>query len=156
MALEIADIGQDFRSSLAGMDPSAPRAASEVWRAFLEHASKPVRFDSPVDPDNDVIGFDVARPPDPSDRRLVKLQRRIGVETPELEYLGTIAAICYLEVPAAGAASPLPEAASIWGHGASAGAVEVQKFRSRVEESLAFRALMDDGVEKLVVSVSDL
>jgi hypothetical protein len=156
MAIEIADVGRDLRRGLEVVNASAPRAASEVWSAFLEHASKPVRFDAPPHPDNDVLAFEVERSRDAPGRMLVRLERRVGVETRELEYLGTIVAACYLEVLANDAASALPDTVSITGHGASAGLAQVQQFRCHVEDSSAFLALMGDGVARLVVSVSDL
>ena len=115
-----------------------------------------VRFDAPMHPDNDIIAFEVARPLRVPDRMLVQLERRVGVETTDLEYLGTIVAICYLEMPRSGAASTLPDTLSITGYGGSSGSAAVQQFRSEVEASDAFRALMGGGTQNLVVSVSDL
>ena len=46
----------------------------------------------------DVLAFDVQRPHNTQDHVIVKLQRRLGVESADLEYLGTIIAACYLLV----------------------------------------------------------
>lgn len=51
MALTVGEIEDDLRGAVAGIDPSTPGAAREVWRAFLEHAAKPIIQDSPPHPD---------------------------------------------------------------------------------------------------------
>jgi hypothetical protein len=156
----VAGIEEDLRRSVGSVELSAPDAAVQTWRRFLEHAAKPIALDSPPHPDNDVVAFEVVQSRD-AERRMVHFERRIGVETADLEYLGTIVAACYLTVDAGDAWAEVPATVSIWGHGASApvgpdDAPALEGFRRNVEASPAFAALSAGGVRDLVISVSDL
>jgi hypothetical protein len=143
---------------VAGIDPAASNAALEVWRAFLEHASKPIVQDSPPHPDNDVLVFEVERPRGALGQRIARLARRVGVETAELEYLGTVVAACWLTLKADDDAwATLPDIVSIGGHGATAEpdeGLDLAAFRKEVEASPAFAALVGAELSDLVVSVS--
>jgi hypothetical protein len=157
--LAIPDIEKDLCRAVAGVELSAPDAALRIWRGFLEHAGKPIAFDAPPHPDNDVVAFLVERPYNAQDKRIVQFERRIGVETAELEYLGTIVAAYYLTIEADEAWKRLPADFSIGGHGASVPAEEptdapdLDGFRRAVEASDAFAALTTARVRDLVVSV---
>jgi hypothetical protein len=94
MTIAIADIEEDLRRSLAGVDIAAPNAAAATWRGFLEHAGRPVALEAPPHPDNDVLGFEVERPRNAPCKRIVRLERQIGIESADLEYLGTVVAAC--------------------------------------------------------------
>lgn len=160
--LAVADLEDDLRRSVVEVDLSAPDAALRVWRGFLEHAGRPIAFDARPHPDNDIVSFEVERPNDAEDKRLVRFARRVGVETAELEYLGTIVAACYLTVEAGGAWAQLPASVTIDGHGASAPPEEpttepdLDGFRQAVEASDALAASISARVSELVVSASRL
>jgi hypothetical protein len=158
MALTVGDIEDDLRGAVAGIDPSAPGAVREVWRAFLAHAAKPIAQDSPPHPDNDVLLFEVERPRDDSGQRIARLERRVGVETAELEYLGTVVAACWLEVKADDDAwQTVPDILSIGGHGATAPpdeGLDLAAFRREVEASPAFAALTAAKLSGILISVS--
>jgi hypothetical protein len=160
MALKVSDIEDDLRRGVARIDVGAPNAAADTWRAFLEHASKPIVGDSPPHPDNDVLMFEVERPRDAPGQRIAHLERRVGVETAELEYLGTLVAACWLTVKAEDNAwATLPDIVSIRGHGATAPpdeGLDLVAFRSEVEASSAFAALTSAELSDIVVSVSQL
>jgi hypothetical protein len=159
MMLNITDIETDLRRCVAHVDLSAPDAALQVWHGFLEHAANPIALESP-DPVNDVVSFVAERPLNADDRRIVQFQRRVGLETAELGYIGTIVAACYLTVPTGDAWARLPAIVSIGGHGASPPAdapteePDLDGFRRAVEASDAFAALTAGHVRDLVVSVS--
>jgi hypothetical protein len=157
----VTEIEDDLRRSVGSIDLSAPDAAVYVWRGFLEHAAKPIALESPPHPDNDVVAFEVEQPRGAAQRRIVHFERRIGIETADLEYLGTIVAACYLTVEAGDPWAKVPATVSIRGHGPSApvdeaGAMDVDGFRQAVEASDAFAALSAGPVRDLVISVSDL
>jgi hypothetical protein len=153
LPLEQAAIERDLRRSLAGVELSEPDAAVRIWHGFLEHASRPVAFAGPPDPDNDVVAFEVERQHDGEDRVLVKLQRRLGVESPDLEYLGTIVAACYLLVSGGSAWQGIATPVAIWVHGTLTGEPRgLDSFRRQVESSEAFGALAASRVSELVAS----
>jgi hypothetical protein len=155
LPLEEAAIEQDLRRSLAGIEVSEPDAAVRIWHGFLEHARRPIAFASPPHPDNDVLAFEVERPRYPDDRVAVRFQRRIGVESADLEYLGTIIAACSLVVIAGAEWERIPDPFTIQVHGTLMGEPRgLDSFRRQVEGSDAFAALTASRVTELVASAS--
>jgi hypothetical protein len=155
LPLEQVAIERDLRRSLAGIELSEPDAAVRIWHGFLKHASRPVAFAGPPHPDNDVVAFEVERPHNGEDRVIVKYQRRLGVESADLEYLGTIIAACYLLVNGGGAWQGIATPIAIWVHGTLIGEPRgLEVFRRQVESSEAFAALAASRVSELVASAS--
>lgn len=155
LPLEQAAIESDLRRSLGDIELSEPDAAVRIWHGFLEHASRPVAFAAPPDPDNDVLAFDVQRPHNTQDHVIVKFQRRLGVESADLEYLGTIIAACYLLVIGGSAWQGIAAPIAIQEHGTLMGEPRgLDVFRRRVESSEAFGALAGSRVSELVASAS--
>ena len=155
LPLEEAAIEQDLRRSLAGIEVSEPDAAVRIWHGFLEHAGKPVAFASPPHPDNDVLVFEAERPHGAHDRVIVRFQRRLGVESADLEYLGTLIAACSLVVVAGAEWDRIPMPLTIGVHGTLMGEPRgLDAFRGQVESSEAFAALAASRVSELVASAS--
>jgi hypothetical protein len=155
LPLEQAPVESDLRRSLAGIELSDPDAAVQLWHGFLEHAGRPVAFAGPPHPDNDVLAFVVQRPHNTQDHVIVQFQRRLGVESAGLEYLGTIIAACYLLVIAGSAWDRIPDPITIQVHGTLMGEPRgLDSFRRQVESSEAFAALAASRVSELVASAS--
>jgi hypothetical protein len=155
LPLEQAAIESDLRRALAGIELSEPDAAVRIWHGFLEHADRPVAFVGPPHPDNDVLAFEVDRPHNAQDHVIARFQRRLGVESADLEYLGTIIAACYLLVVAGSPWERIPDPITIWVHGTLMGEPRgLDSFRRQVESSEAFAALTASRVSELVASAS--
>jgi hypothetical protein len=154
---DIPTLEDDLGRLLEGVDQRSAGAGVRVWEAFLDHAAQPIAFEEPPDhPDNDKLGFTVYTAESSPGLIGVLIERRIGLETADEGYIGTIVAAYYLTVARTGAWAPVRIPFSVEGYGVSSGEPgALDAFRGEVEASDAFAALRVCEIERVQISVGD-